>query len=498
MTPTEELYDAYSRLSVGFFLDSVVIDSSPEPQRFGDIADPWQRELVAPKIQALDGFAGLADYSGPLSFLSVLARGHDKSSLEGRLLSWALVYSQKPVNGYLIAADLDQAALITEAMKREAELNPWYGDRLNFKRNLVTGPSGTVKVLPADAASAYGLRGNLYVCDEVTHWKKQDMWTAIVSGREKKPGSLLIVISNAGILGSWQDQYIRQVALRNPQEWRIFERQGNLASWMTEERRALLRQQLPELEAARLLDNIWVDASLASGFLVPADIEACEDPTIPAVPVRNPRYQYIAAADYGRVKDRTALVLLHEDENKQIVADQVLVYTPEPGRPVPVSMVDQWLDRVWDEFRPRKIIVDPYQLEGTIQRLETKGRPIERWSTRGGGGNMDLAMCLRGLIANRNIRWRDRETTQELRGLVTKLTSYGFRFDHTSGTHDDRAVAMAMAAFYASKFPAFKEPVLQRNPKPKLDTTNPLMRPYGHPVLSGRHHSPDSDSEDSY
>ncbi len=481
-----EVKDAYSRESIRYFLDQVVIASHPEPRRFGLVAEPWQKELIDPKASAFDGLAGITEYRGPLSFLSVLARGHDKSSLEGRLLAWSLCYSRKPIEAYLAAADKDQAKIILASMEKEARLNPWYGSQLKFNRNEIIGPAGVCKVLASDAGSAYGLQGNLYICDEITHWgegRGRQMWDALWSGRAKVPGSLFVVITNAGILDSWQDTQVRRVAYENPLDWRVFEREGNLASWMTESAREQVRRSLPELAASRLLDNKWINAAEASGYLLPADVRACEDPLAPAFRgSRNPRYQYVAAVDYGRVKDRTVMVLLHQDESNRTVIDDLTVLAPAPGRPIDVTHVDTWVNEVWQSHKPKKIIFDPYQMESTIQRCERSGMPVERWNTRSGGGNMDLAMHLRSIITNRRVAWNPRYLglSSELINLITKVTGYGFRFDHKSGQHDDQAVTLAMAAIHAIHYPAYPVP---NNLPVKLDKPmkpeNPLHMGYG-------------------
>jgi hypothetical protein len=179
------LNDRMSRTGgLGYFLDAVLIASSPTPLRFGASADPWQRELIAPKIPAIHAVAGYAPgYLGPRSFLGILPRGHDKSSLEGRIANFLLTYSRTAILGYIVAADKDQGRLIVDAMRAEAEINPWFGRHLKFSKYEVSGPAGRFEVVPADAGSAFGFRGNVYILDEVTHWKAgvgQQVWEAVV------------------------------------------------------------------------------------------------------------------------------------------------------------------------------------------------------------------------------------------------------------------------------------------------------------------------------
>lgn len=452
------LADQLSRWSVGKFLASVVIDSHPNPKRFGEVIEPWQQEIVTPKIAALEGLVGIREYTGPRSFLTVLPRGHDKSSLEGRLLAWALCYAPRRMEVALCAADRDQAALVTRAMQVEADLNPWYGKKLDFQRNAVIGPSGQVDILPADAGSAFGGRYNLIIIDEVTHWKNDKFWGAVVSGRAKIPGSMLVVVTNAGIKGSWQDELLYQQAKKDPDEWVLFERPGKLASWMTAERVAKDRALLPPILARRVFDNEWVDPAEETGYLSYAEVQACLTDEVRTVPSGA---QCVLAVDYGATKDRTAFAVTYQDGQEVVRVPYLETMQGSPGRPVEIEKVEARIIELVKRFSPKKIFVDPHQMEGTIQKL-VKIYPVERVLFRGGAFNCDIATNLRKLIINRKILWNPMvgtEFAKELVALVTKITPHGYRFENISGRHDDQAFAVAVAALESVKRPYVKPPI---------------------------------------
>ena len=464
--------DQQSKKSVGCFLDRTVINSYPQPRPFGEIAETWQREIVRPKIAALEGMVGLRDYTGPRSFLTVLPRGHDKSSLEARMLSWALCYSPRRIEAALCATDRDQAALVTRAMQDEANLNPWYGPKLDFQRNKVVGPCGIVDILPADAAGAYGGRYNLIIADELGWWRNDQMWTAIASGREKVPGSILVVVSNAGVIDSWQDRLVHQVAIKDPNEWVLFERQGKLASWMTDERWAKSRALLPPIMARRVLDNEWVSSSEDSGYLSYAEVQACLNDNLRPIP---PGAQCVASIDYGAVNDRTAMTIVYQDENGIIQVPILECIQGHPGHPVQLADVEAWIESTYKTYRWKVCYVDPHQTEGTIQKFQKLGYPIERVDFRGGAFNCDIATNLRTLIINRKISWHPaigKDFASELIGLVTKITPHGYRFENASGKHDDQAFAVSVAAIEAVKRP-YIQPITYV-PKIDLDVGNPM------------------------
>jgi len=475
----DRILSHYSRESLSYYLQHIVIASEPDPQPFGKCAEWWQRAILKPKIPAFEFLAGLPqacdywrdgrEWNNPLSFMTILPRGHDKSSLEARLASWAITASRKFCPAYIVAADLDQGKLILQAMEAEARLNPWLYDQLKFTRKVVYGPSGFVEVLPADSASAYGLRGRLYIFDEWTHWKNETMSTAVLSGSEKIPGSLTVILSNAGLLRSWQHDFYTKIQ-HDPDlksDWVLFEREGKLASWMSEQRIRAKAKLLPPGEAKRLYGNKWIDPATENDYLFRHEVEVCE--SLGASMgllyrlIREPGVtNYIAAIDYGARKDRTVLVIGHYMRDGTFVVDRMEVWQGTPNNPVKITRVNEWIAEVRKSFQPRVWVVDPSQMEGTIQGMEAQGLNVRRFTGRGGADNAQMATHLRSLIVTQRLAWyrgagnlrvkdvAQREYvetfTDELCGLVVKRMNYGWRFDHERNAHDDRSVGVGMAA----------------------------------------------------
>lgn len=453
-----------ARASLSGYLNVVQINRAAGAARFGAVAEPWQIELLKPKIPAVEHLAGIRpNYAGPTSFLSVLARGHDKSSLEGRLASWLLLASKRYIKGYILAADRDQGRLILQAMEDEYRLNRWMDGQLSFRRNTVTGQGGFFEVLPADAASAYGLQGNVYIADEFTHWKNNKMWTAVVTGREKVPGSLLIVLSNAGLLGTWQHD-VRLRAAKNA-DWVLFEHEGQLATWMSKARVDDLRLMIPPSEAERLYDNKWIDPGADLDYLRRAEVEACQElgrrMAFRYLSFREPHVQnYVASLDYGPRKDRTVFTICHEDRKKLIRVDRMDVWQGSGENPVSIKRVEEHVRKLHADFRPKLWVVDPYQMAGTIETLSALGIPVEPWAARGGQANYEAAQWLRQRVVNRTIAWpEDKELTEELIALRVKRMSYGYRFDHENQKHDDRAVGLCMAGIRTADYPDLGPPI---------------------------------------
>lgn len=444
MHPFYRALDRLSSRSLARHLDHVVINSSPEPAAWGTVREPWQDDILRHKVPLFEALA-FPDRPFPAApfFCDVLPRGHDKSSLEGRLATWLLLYSKRDIQGYVLAADKDQGALLVQAMRDEAKLNPWIDEKLVFTRNVVTGPSGFVEVLPADAGSAYGLRGNLYLIDELTNWKKpkaKEVWQAVLSGFGKVVPTVAGILTNAGYLGSWQHAVIE--SLKTDRLWRHYEAPGPLASWMSPEVIASLRAKLASpAEGRRLYDNRWINAAEDVDYLTREEVLACFDESL-TYRLRGDRRvtNYIASIDYGPKKDRTVCLIGHREGSKAVI-DRLDVW----DRPCQPSEVLSWVKEVEPRFRPVEWVIDPYQMLSNIETMRKEGLNVHEFNARGGAGNFEIAQALRAFASTAALRLYPGAGVQlvdELSNLVCKKMSYGFRIDHDNTRHDDQAVAI--------------------------------------------------------
>jgi hypothetical protein len=455
----------YARKSVGHFLNNIIIPASPEPGLFGAVADDWQRELLGPKLPAFEHLCGRnPGYAGPMRFMSILARGHNKSSLEAWLATAVLYSSERPIKGYILAADRDQGRLILQAQEDLLTLNDWMQAGITVTKDVIRGPAGFIEVLPCDAGSNMGLRGNLYILDEIVHWKNQKVWNAVVSGLRKVTPTLATVLSNAGLQGSWQHEAFLRAQKRSG-EWVVFHREGTLASWLDAEGLAADRLLLPPSEGDRLYDNRWIDPATEHDYLRRSEVQACADLGERLGLVLRIRRQalplvdnYVAAIDYGPRRDRTAMVVMHATPDGLIAIDRLDVWQGKdfPDGVVPIHSVEEWVRNVRRQFNPVAWVLDSYQMEGTLQWMKREGMPAGAFDSRGGRGNYALAQHLRAVIVERRLVWYPRAGDLGAETLVDELSSlrvrrmpYGYRFDHENQKHDDRAVAIGMAALKA-------------------------------------------------
>lgn len=450
------LAESASATSCFRYLNHVIIDSRPEPTLFRSIAEPWQWALVNKLLPAIEHVANIRpEYNEHRNFWLTLPKGHDKSSLIARLINWALAFNTRSFAGYVAAADKEQAGLLAKAMQDESRLNPWLAKRLDFRNWKIHGINGSsIEILAADAASSHGIRGDLLIVDELTHWHKPDLWNALLSGREKRPGSVLIVITNAGLKYTWQHDALE--SFKVSPRWFCYEAPHKLASWMDTAAMDDLRRTVPPQLARRLFDNEWVDPSDGCNFLTRPEVSECISPELLPHSVGEPGHSYIASIDYGPVRDRTVCTLIHRTEDDKIFVDRMDIMQGSRENPVKIEAVERWIDDIRKDFELSSVVIDPYQMESTYQRYNGLV-PMKKFEARGGKSNYEMAQTLRALVVNHRLSWfpdcgtiilpngAPHTLVDEFSELITKSMSYGFRIDHLPGRHDDRAVSLGMA-----------------------------------------------------
>lgn len=450
------LAESASIVSCLHYLNHVIIDCRPEAKLFNKVAEPWQWAIISHLFPAIEYVSNVRpEYEGVKNFWLTLPKGHDKSSLIARLINWALAFNRRSFTGYVAAADKEQAALIAKAMQDEARLNPWLARRLDFRNWKIFGiNSSSIEILAADAASSHGIRGDVLIVDELTHWHKPDLWNALLSGREKRPGAVLIVITNAGMKYSWQ--YDALETFKSSPRWFVYEAPGKLASWMDTEAQDDLRRTLPVQLSRRLFDNDWVDPSDGCNFLTREEVDGCVSPDLLPHVVGKPNMVYMASIDYGPVRDRTVCTLAHRGEDDSVFIDRMDIMQGSRENPVKIEAVERWIDDIRKNFDLFSVVIDPYQMESTYQRYNGIVQ-LKKFEPRGGKSNYEMAQILRSLIVNKKLFWfpgcGDIQTpgggihtlVDEFCELITKIMSYGFRIDHLPGRHDDRAVSLGMA-----------------------------------------------------
>ena len=452
----------------------------------GEAVLPWQRADFEALDPAWRRVAGLPDLEANSAVPSVRRawlerpRGHSKTADVAVQLAWALRFARRPVRGVVAAADKDQAGLVRAALADLARANPELLGALKVGADRVSNPGtgARLDVLSGDVGSSYGLTPDFVVCDELCHWPRAELWHSLLSSAAKSPDCLLVVLTNAGWGRDWR-RAAREAARARP-DWLFRSLRRPCAPWVTPEVLAEQRALLPPATFARLWLNEWQDQS-AAAFLSAVEVAACEDPAADAHPAGRPGVRYAAGVDYGEKRDRTACCVAHAcPRTGRVVVDRLDVWTPAPGRPVPVAWVEDWVRSAAAAYPGVRVVVDDYQLAGLAQRLA--GRVcVERFAFAAGRGNDELARALRGAVVDGRLAFRPGtgpadpppkshagvtpetsaadsqpdDLAAELRALeLVERPGGRVRFDHPPGGHDDRAFALALAVWALGERPA--------------------------------------------
>jgi phage terminase large subunit-like protein len=433
-------------------LSSLVLESGA---RWGEVARPFQVE---------DARAVL-DLSGPRRHYLTRPRGGSKTTdLAG--IGAAVLLEQAPAGSrsYAFAADLAQSALLLDAMAGFVSRTPELASalRVDASRVVNTRTGASLEIMASDDASAWGLRPFFVVVDEFAQWKTvpgpRRLWRAAYSALPKVPMSRLVILTSAGDPAHWS-YGVLQRALAQPDRWRVSETPGPL-SWIDPRDLEEQRHELPEWEYQRLHLNQWTAADDRLTNL--DDLRACVTLEGPLVP--DPRWAYVVSADLSTKRDTTVVAVCHLEPiisdvtgaslGERMILDRMVTWTPRRGERVSLPEVEDAIFQACASFRA-PLVVDPWQAVGMAQRLRERGVYVDEFvfSQQSVGR---LALTLHNLIKEHALAIPDdADLIEELSNVRLRETSPSvYRLDHDPDKHDDRAIALALAAQWLLSLPA--------------------------------------------
>jgi phage terminase large subunit-like protein len=400
-----------------------------------------------------------------------------------------VLIEQVPPGGrvYGVASDRDQARLLVDALSGFVARTPGLAGAIQVDRYSATTPSGArLEVISADEASSYGLRGHLFVVDELTLWPQANrgVWVSVLSAVPKVPSARLVVLASAGDPAHWS-YGVRERARVSP-AWRLHEVAGPVP-WVNE--MALLEQKalLTDSQYARLHLNEWTASEdrlvSVEGLAAAVRLDGLQDYRLGVT--------YRIGCDLGLRHDRTAIAIAHAEtvpgaRTKRVVLDRMVVFEGTRADEVKLAEVEAALVESWRLYGRPKVRLDPWQAIGLAQRLRSRGISVEEFSYTpqryGAIASVLYALFRDGLIDI----YDDPGLIDELANVRLKETLPGLvRVEHDPGRHDDRAVALGMAATALVERPVaggHMEIPQGRIPKVRHDRTSPTPEP-GVPVV---------------
>lgn len=423
-----------------------------------DIGRRWGEAAVA--AQWLDARAVLNPSSPtPYHFLT-RARGYSKTDdLAGMTVAVMLEQLPPASRLYALAADRDQGRLLVESLAGFVARTPELAGalRVDTYKATATRTGSTLEVIAADAPSAYGARPAFLVVDELAQWATtagpRHLWEATTSALAKVPGARMAVLTSAGDPAHWAHGVL-QHAYADPL-WRVHEVAGP-PPWADPERLAEQRRRLPESSYARLFENRWTASEDRLTNI--DDLKACV--TLDGSLDPSPTHRYVIGVDVGVKNDRTVVAVCHTEADRhtwtgaerqeigrRVVLDRMGVWAGSRLRPVNLDDVEEWVETASRSYNRAEVVFDPYQAVGMMQRLQ--GRDVFCHEFTFSSASVGrLASTLHLLLRNRALALPDdAELIDELANVRLRETSPGvIRMDHDAGRHDDRAIALALAA----------------------------------------------------
>lgn len=342
--------------------------SLPDGRRLRETlpADEWVERDVLEPILATDD-EGLP--SNDMVYVE-LARGHWKT---GGVAAISMVEALRSpgTQVYAVASDLDQARLLVEAMAGQCRRNASLGALFVQTRTEFRIPStgSHIRVMSSDAPSFYGIGVDAQrlriVCDEFGQWQARDLFDAALTTLPKVRNSQLVIITNAGVRGTWQEE-VRASAEANG--YYVFSAPGVIASWISAKDLQRLEATVPPPVFRRFYLNEWVDPE---GEFVPMDLwDSAHDPCLrPLMPEdRTPVVLGVDAAVSGDCFAIVAVTRAPDRPQDAVAAREVRVWKPEGGS---IDFAEPW-DYLRGFCRRQYVVqvaYDPYQLHDFCMRF---------------------------------------------------------------------------------------------------------------------------------
>ncbi|MQY58180.1 MAG: hypothetical protein GH144_01035 [Clostridia bacterium] len=402
-----------------------------------------------------------------------LCKKQGKTTFLGGICLWELLFSPSLAPEiYNCSGDKDQARLLfkksSKAVKRSKEMSKV----CKVLSDVITCPArdATYECISADIDSAEGKDPSLVIMDEFGT-SSFELFTALQTGRAAREGrgesTLAILIGTAGWDLTSEFYKLYQKGLRKEDPFMFFFwSHEQLASFSSPGFLAKMRKRLQPQVYQRYYENKWSQQS--GSFVTREDVKRCLDSSLSPQGKGKPGFRYILACDLGLTKDRSVTSIVHSEED-HIILDSMKVWQGSSSNPVLISDIEDDFQQSYDNFNIRKMVCDPWQMKGTIQKFKEKGYPLEEFIFS--SGNLaKLSSNLYYLLHNGLLRfWDDPDLVGELLSIQAIQKSYGMRIDHRAGQFSDRAISLGMACLSCSLKPVRKGRVYVGTGEPMLE-----------------------------
>ena len=424
------------------FFDALAIPSASGDKPFSEVMADHQSQWFADIAPSLVAVA--TGKKPPIGkFWCERTKGASKDSDVACCLLWLLAFTKRPLDMQVGAADRDQANEVRKAVRDLIRLNSWLSQRVEVQAwsAVCKGTSSECSIIPADVAGSHGARPDVLFLNELSHVTKEEFASNLLDNATKKPHGLVIVATNSGFTGTWQERW-RDLA-RDSDAWH-FHAMCEPAPWLSADVLMEAERRNAKARFLRLFWGVWV--SSLGDALDEDDIKAAV--SADRVPVTLSTF-FVAGLDLGIRHDHSALVIIQGDRATQHLALATARNWAPDIRTGKVNLVavEEEVYRQHQHYKCLQIGYDPYQAELLAQRLTLRKVPMQEMTFTGGNLNL-MANTLLDVFRSRRITLYDHPgLIRDLGRLQLEEKSYGYRLSATRDDtgHADLATALAIA-----------------------------------------------------
>lgn len=367
--------------------------------------------------------------------------------------------------GICCANDHEQSvARVFTMIKRIVEASPLLQREARIGADKITFPAfhgASITAIASDAAGAAGGNPSISVFDELwgsTSERARRLFDEHVPSPVRKI-SCRLTVTYAGftdesilleeLFKRGQQQPEIAPGLRGGDGMLMFWSHEPVAPWQTEAWLAEMRRSLRPNQYLRMIENRFV--STESSFVDMDAWDACVDPE--ARPVLTDRSLSVWVGVDASVKhDSTAVVACSwDDARKKVVLAAHRTFQPTAAEPIDFeTMIEATVRDFARRFHVMEVRFDPWQMQGSAQRLAREGIKIEEFPQS--VPNITAAsQNLYELIQGHNIvAYPDAAMRLAISRAVALETPRGWKITKEKSSHKvDVVVALAMAALGA-------------------------------------------------
>lgn len=421
----------------------------------GRLGDNWadfqQRDFtaLAPSLLAL----ARGEMPEKRRFWVERTKGGSKDSDCAVAILWLLAFSPRSLRIQVGAYDREQASelklIIKQILAIDAPLNRLLATKIEVQQNRIIAHASTAgrteslcEILTADAYGSHGSRPDVVIANELSHVGNQAFMETLFDNADKVPHSLVIVATNAGEIGTWQEKW-REIAQQSDR-WYVSVL-DKPSPWISEADLAESRLRNPLHRFNRLWRGIW---STGEGEgLDPVDIEACT--VLDEPPEFSHDCFYLGGIDLGLKNDHAAACVLAANPREGTVDLAALQsWRPEDfGGEIDLNVVQSSVLRLNKTWRVMAWIYDPWQCALLAQNLRLAGAVAfqQQFTTK---RKDQMAKALLEGFRNRLFRlYPHPDLYRDLLRLRIKEGPVGYRLDAVKDEngHADRAIAFSIA-----------------------------------------------------